>query len=391
MSAAANPRPASVRATLIFLMLGNVAIGSGVLAPAAMINAMTVDLAVSAPAIGALVGWGAVLLCVGAPAFAFLTNRIGRRALLTTSLALWTIGHAASVLAPDYDTLFVARMLMISGAAIFTPQAASAVALMVPDGRRAASVAFVFMGWSLATAIAIPAMNILGEVYGWRTVYAGLAVVSLLATAGSLALVPARLYPARISLATWGEVLGRPAILLLLATTSFVLAGQFTLFPYLASELRRAADASTSEVGLALALSGGAGLIGAVLATRAVSVFGAPRTQLVCIAVMASGLAAWTVFAPALPLAMASIFVWGLGFGSAMSMQQSRLIAAGPHLASASVALNTSFLYLGQAVGAAIGGAVIARETPTLLAPAGLACIIAAFLASLWAWRRYQL
>jgi predicted MFS family arabinose efflux permease len=41
-------------------------------------------------------------------------------------------------------------------------------------------------------------------------------------------------------------------------------------------------------------------------------------------------------------------------------MQQVRLVTAAPALASASVSLNTSVLYIGQAVGSAIGGALYA-------------------------------
>ena len=152
MTAIAETRPSSTRAALAFLFIGNVMIGSGVLAPAAMINSMTADLNVSTVAIGALIGWGAVILCIGAPAFGFFTNRVDRRTLLTASLVLYAVGHGVSVFAPDYTTLLVTRLLMISGAAIFTPQAASAVALLVPENRRAASVATVFMGWAVAGA-----------------------------------------------------------------------------------------------------------------------------------------------------------------------------------------------------------------------------------------------
>ena len=39
-----------------------------------------------------------------------------------------------------------------------------------------------------------------------------------------------------------------------------------------------------------------------------------------------------------------------------------RLVTAAPALASASVSLNTSVLYVGQAVGSAIGGLLYARD-----------------------------
>jgi predicted MFS family arabinose efflux permease len=180
-------KPVNIRVALIFLFLGNIVIGSGVLAPAAMINAMTADLRVTPVAIGALIGWGAVILCIGAPAFGFFTNRIDRRTLLAASLLLYAAGHAASVFAADYATLMVIRLAMISGAAIFTPQAAGAVTLMVPEARRAGAVAFVFMGWAVATAVVIPFMSILGEALNWRSIYAGIAIAAILSAIGDLA------------------------------------------------------------------------------------------------------------------------------------------------------------------------------------------------------------
>ena len=65
-----------------------------------------------------------------------------------------------------------------------------------------------------------------------------------------------------------------------------------------------------------------------------------------------------------------------MGFASTNSMQQVRLVGAAPALASASVALNTSVLYIGQAVGSAIGGMLFARD---LLHGAGY--VAAAFIA----------
>ena len=53
---------------------------------------------------------------------------------------------------------------------------------------------------------------------------------------------------------------------------------------------------------------------------------------------------------------------WGLGFASTNSMQQVRLVAAAPPLAPASVALNTSVLYIGQAIGSFVGGIFYERE-----------------------------
>jgi DHA1 family inner membrane transport protein len=389
MLAPIDATPANTRAALVFLFLGNIMIGSGVLAPAAMINSMTADLNVTPVAIGALIGWGAVILCIGAPAFGFFTNRVGRRTLLGASLALYAVGHAVSAFAPDYATLLITRLLMISGAAIFTPQAASAVALMVPEAKRASAVATVFMGWAVAGAAIIPFMSILAETLDWRVIYGVLAIGSGLAASGVVATLPAKLYPARMSLKSWGEVVTRPAILMLLAATSLQVMGQFTLFPYLAAELRRAAGADPAAVALTLALYGGAGLFGSILAARTVGATGAPRAHLICLITMAAGLAGWSIFSGGLVLAICSVFVWGLGFGAAVSMQQARLISVAPALASASVALNTSVLYLGQAAGTAIGGDLITRNLHGLMGVAGCIFMLLALASSWWANRKF--
>lgn len=389
MPAPPETSPVNTRAAIAFLFLGNIMIGSGVLAPAAMINSMTADLGVSAVAIGGLIGWGAVVLCIGAPAFGFFTNRVDRRALLTASLVLYTVGHAVSVFAPDYQTLLITRLLMISGAAIFTPQAASAIALMVPEQRRASAVATVFMGWAVAGAVVIPFMSIFAETLDWRMIYGALAVGSGLAAAGVFAVLPGNLYPARLSLSAWGEVITRPAILLLLVATSLQVMGQFTLFPYLAAELRRATDADPSAIAMTLGLYGGAGLLGSIVAARTVNSLGAPRTHIICLILMAAGLAAWSVFSGTLVTAVASVLVWGLGFGAAVSMQQARLITVAPAFASASVALNTSVLYLGQAGGTAIGGELITRNLHGLMGVAGCAFMLTAIAASWWANRKF--
>lgn len=381
--------PVNARAALVFLFLGNIMIGSGVLAPAAMINSMTADLQVSTVAIGALIGWGAVVLCIGAPSFGFITNRVDRRTLLTASLVLYAVGHAASAFAQDYNTLLITRLLMISGAAIFTPQAASAVGLMVPEAKRAGAVAVVFMGWAVAGAVVIPFMSILGELANWRIIYGGLAVGSALAAAGVYMVLPATLHAARMSLKSWGEVITRPAILLLLTATSLQVMGQFTLFPYLAAELRRASLADPSAIALALALYGGAGLFGSIMAARTVSTLGAARTHIIALIAMALGLLGWSLFSASLAPAIISVFVWGLGFGAGVSMQQARLISVAPALSSASVALNTSVLYLGQAGGTAIGTDLITRNLHGFIGPAGLTFLLAAIAASWWASRKY--
>jgi predicted MFS family arabinose efflux permease len=56
------------------------------------------------------------------------------------------------------------------------------------------------------------------------------------------------------------------------------------------------------------------------------------------------------------------VFLVGMGLPSSNTMQQARLVAQAPDLATATVALNTSLIYVGQAIGSASGGFLYEHE-----------------------------
>ena len=62
-------------------------------------------------------------------------------------------------------------------------------------------------------------------------------------------------------------------------------------------------------------------------------------------------------------------------------------MAIAPPLASASIALNSSAMYAGQALGAASGGALIAQGSMDSLHWVGLAILVGAMGLSAWATR----
>jgi predicted MFS family arabinose efflux permease len=76
---------------------------------------------------------------------------------------------------------------------------------------------------------------------------------------------------------------------------------------------------------------------------------------------------------------------WALGCFSSNSSQQARLVQISPELASATVALNTSAMYGGQALGAALGGVMIAQGRMLDLHQVGLVVLLVAMAVSVWA------
>ena len=73
---------------------------------------------------------------------------------------------------------------------------------------------------------------------------------------------------------------------------------------------------------------------------------------------------------------------WGLVFIAVHAAQQARLIAIAPALASASMALSTSGMYIGQGLGAFIGGLIMDDGRPLWLGPTGMLIVVVGMVAS---------
>jgi predicted MFS family arabinose efflux permease len=342
------------------LLFGNFVIGTGVLAPAGLINELSSAFAVEIPKAGSLIGYGAAVLCVEAPLLAFLTNRVGRRLLLTTALLLYVIGHLASAFAPTFGMLLAVRLAMVGGAAVFTPQAASAIGLFIAPAHRAGSVAFIFLGWSVALAVGVPLVSLFGAHFGWSTTYLALAGASAVAATAVFATVPGGLMTPPLSVAAWRSVFRNRKVQLLLAVTCIFLAGQFTEYPFVAARLKSNVDADASTIAILFAVYGFAGVVGASMAAAAIDRLGGPRTTRISLVLVMIGLGVWSLSGTSVLLAGLGLAIWGSGGSPAIAAQQARLIAADPLAASATVALNTSLLYAGQAIGTTLGGWTLA-------------------------------
>jgi MFS transporter, DHA1 family, inner membrane transport protein len=367
------------------LLFGNFVIGTGVLLPAGLLNQLVAELNVTAATAGLLLLASGLVVGIGAPLLAGLTTRIDRRALLVAAMILYAVGHLASVFASSFWSLLIIRILMISAAGIFSPQAAAAVSLMLPVERRPSAIAFIFIGWSVASVIGIPLGAILGAWIGWREVYAIMAAFSVLSAITVWITVPKGLYGTPLSLASWSKVATSPALICVLAVTLLSFSGQFVVFGYLGAILKQVCNATPSQISLAFFIAGAAGLIGNTLASRLVK---SVSVSTVIAAALLSICVGYFVFALMFGNYVGSVAgfaLWGFGTFASNSLQQSRLVQLAPVLASATVALNTSVVYLGQAIGSGIGGAIIKNGASITMPIIGVTLVTIALATSLFA------
>lgn len=374
--------------TRFFLMLGNIVIGLSVLGPAGMLSELADGLDVGIQDAGLLVTYGAIVLCIGSPLMAWLTTRMDRRILLVGTLVVVAVAEGASAFAPSYGVVLALRLAMLLVAAIYTPQAAATVGLIVPDAQRPSAIAFVFLGWSLAVAGGLPLIAVLTAHFGWRAGFGVLGAASAVIALLVFITLPRGLAGKPLSLMSFATIASNRRLLTILTVTMLQISGQVTLFVYLAPLLRRLIGAGDLAVESFFAFYGVAAILGNVIATGVVTALGTELTLALFLGSTTLGLVVWTMGAGLFAAAAVGVFFWGLGFAAINSMQQARLAETAPDLASASIALNTSLVYVGQAVGSGIGGVLFAHGAFATMGYVAIAFMIAACGLVAVTWQR---
>lgn len=343
---------------LVALAIGAFGIGVTEFAPMGMLPGIASDLGVSIPAAGLLVSAYALGVLLGAPLMTLTTGKIPRRYLLIGLMAIFTLGNLMSALATDYTSLLIARVVTsLNHGAFFGVGSIVAASVVAPD-KRAGAVAAMFMGLTLATIGGVPLATWFGEVLGWRTAFAGITGLGVLAMFALWFALPNVPLPKSDGVLAEIRVLGRGPVLAALALTVIGSSAMFTVFTYIAPILSSETQASTAFITAMLVLYGIGLTLGNVWGGKAAD-RSVDRTLIVSLSALILVLLAFTVLMRwPLPAAVA-ILIWGIASFAIVPPLQMRVMEAAkaaPNLASA---VNIGAFNLGNAIGAALGGAVI--------------------------------
>jgi predicted MFS family arabinose efflux permease len=350
---------------LLALSVGTFTLGVDGFVLAGLLPHVSSSLHVSLATAGQLTTIFALVYAVGSPVIAAAAGNWDRRLLLAAGMTVFAVGIVLQAVGTSFAVVAAGRVVAALGAAGYQATAYSTAGILSDDAHRARALAVVAGGSSVAIVAGLPFGLLVGQLWGWRAamwLLLGLAVMSLLA----IGLLPAAHTP-RLTLRQRGAVLGDRRVLGVLAGTVAVLTPGFLVLAYLPAILH------TSGMWIVFAtLAYGAGQVaGTTLVPRLIDRVGARRTlQFGAIGVTAIS-AALTVTRTAHPVAIVTMAALGLAVGLTVVPQQHRLFSTVPDLAPIAVGLNGSAIYVGSALGAAVGGLTVSLgggNAPTIAA-----------------------
>ncbi|BAH32714.1 MFS transporter [Rhodococcus erythropolis] len=372
---------------MLALALGGFGIGTTEFVAMGLLPEMASGLGVSEPIAGHVISAYALGVVVGAPLIAALTARVPRRTLLIALMVAFTVGNAASVFAPSYTTLMMARFVAGLPHGAYFGVAALVAAHLAEPGKRAKAVAMVMMGLSVANVIGVPVAAWIGQALGWRSAFALVAVIGVATVAPLFVWIP-RLdgMPVTNPITELGA-LGRVQVWMTLIVGMVGFGGMFAVYTYISTTLTDVSGLGASFIPLALMLYGlgmvAGNFVGGYLADRALmkGLFLSMGSLVVILAVF--------VIAVRNPYtALVFVFLIGLAGSSMVPGLQTRLMDVAEDAQTLAASLNHAALNIANAFGAWIGGVVIAAgygytapaAVGSLLAVAGLVVLAVAVI-----------
>jgi MFS transporter, DHA1 family, inner membrane transport protein len=363
---------------LIVLIVGNFFVATSFMSVGGLLDEIAASLAITIGQAGLLIAAFGISAAICAPTLATLGSRIDRRVLLTSSMAICALANVLAALSSDYDQLMLARVLAAVTSAVYTPQVAATVSMLVPEGERGPTLAKLMIGWAVGSVLGNPLSVLIASMFSWRASFAFIGVASGVVALLVWRSVPANVHVPPLNWQRWFEVLRSPALRWLTAATALTNVGGNVMWSYIAPIVKAVQGISGPALAALLFTSGIGGLLGNLLSVRLIRRVGATSVAYKCNGISAVVMVLWPFLATWTAAIYVAQFVWSLGSAGFPAVQQARLVAVAPMLAAATIALNSSMTYLGGSIGATIGASAWTVVAPRYMPWVGLVFVLAA-------------
>ncbi|MDQ0769787.1 DHA1 family inner membrane transport protein [Pseudarthrobacter defluvii] len=356
---AAGTKAPNIGVAILALAMGGVGIGVTEFTMMGLLKEVEQGLGISTPEAGHLISAYALGVVVGAPVLAAVGAKLPRKKLAMRLLLFFTLANLSSYVAPDYGSMLISRFAAGLPHGAFFGVAAVIAASLVPPTRRGWAISMVMAGLSVSNVVGVPFATWMGQTFGWRLLFVLVGAIGLLALGMVWKYVPFQAAHPDASIRRELGALKRLQVWLALLVGIVGFGGFFATYTYIAHTMTAVAGIPSALIPLVVALYGlgmvAGNIVGGRLADR--SVMGTLYWVLPAVAV---ALVVYAVAAHWPWSAMVMVFVVGASGSMLIPALQTRLLDASPDAPSLASSLNHAALNVANALGAFLGGLVIA-------------------------------
>lgn len=320
--------------------------------------------------------WGVALLSIPLMVFA---SRFELKRLMLGVIALFAAGQVFSAVAPTFELLVCARLLVAASHAVFWSIASPIAVRVVGERFGEVAIGTIATGSAIAMVCGLPLGRAVGLLVGWRMTFACVAVAAAAAFAFLCVAMPRLAVGERFSARQLPELFRMPALRGIYIVTALFATAHFTGYSYIEPFLQQVAGFSDGMITFALVLFGAAGVVGSMVFSRT---YRATRFWFMRAAVL--GVAASLALLLASSAGPAAVLVvcavWGACYTAYNVAFQAEVISNSPASAQAvAMSAYSGIFNVGIGAGTLVGGVVTSAASVADVGLAGAVVGAAAF------------
>lgn len=325
-----------------------------------MIDVVAESAGVSVAMAGQLLAAFALAGGIGVPLVVMALAKLERRDVMTASLVMVVIGCVLMSVVTDFYLMMISRIFMAIGSGIFAVTCFATAPQLAAPGREASAVATVTLGFNAALVLGLPFSRLMVQALPWTAVFWFVGVASAVMVPVVRAIVPHVRDAAPKPLREQLSYLRRPRVLLTFGLNLFWVAGYATLYSYITPFLQGATALEATALSAVLLAFGASTLVGNKLGGWLCDRFGMRPVVLSALTGQVALLVILFALGGPLWLVLTAVLVWGVFSWIPSPIINLAVVQAAPEAADVMLSLNNSSTQFAYAIGAGVGGIVVA-------------------------------
>lgn len=349
-----------MKKSLLALTLGGLGIGITEFVMMGLLPDIAKDLHITIPQAGHLISAYALGVVIGAPLLVVIAGSYPPKKILMVLMLMFTGFNAFSAFAPDYNTMFAARLLAGLPHGAFFGVGSVVASRIAEKGKEAQSVSLMFAGLTIANVIGVPLGTYIGHNYSWRYTFVIIVIVGIVTLLSLKSWMPALPATKNRDLGKELNFFKLPESWLIILMIAIGTGGLFSWYSYIAPLLTEVSGFAANSITYILVVAGLGMLVGNFIGGKLADKISPAKATIALLIAMSVSLLIVHYVSGNQVLAVIMTFVTGaIAFAAASPIQMLMInTAKGSEMLAASVS-QASF-NIGNALGAFLGGLPLA-------------------------------